>query len=170
MNTHTQDKITKYEGFIISENNSSLTVYINNKRIPIFVYLSFLLIVIGIFFFYKNFVDLFGFLFLFMIAILFIFIGLKNREDIPIISITNNYIEFIGKEKIKVSQIKEIKIETHIKFYYNLLGIFFGYPHRIIFISKNNSVIDLNITFALQKSAQNFISTINSHITKKYAK
>ena len=166
MNGDNQNEIFRHEGFMILETDSNLTVYTNNNRIPIFVYLCFLLILVNIFFFYIKIIDLFGFSFLLIIAIFFIFIGLKNRVSIPLITINSDYIEFIGKEKIKTSQIKNIEIETRIKFYFNLLGTFFTYPHRVVFILDDLSKIDFNIAFALKRNAQNFISIINNYINK----
>jgi len=167
MNNYNQGKISKYEGFMILENNSNLIVYINNNRIPVFVYLCFLLIILWIFFLFE---DILAAFILLAIGISFSIIGLKNRVDIPIISIKNDSLEFIGKGEIKTNQIKNLTIETRIKFYYNLLGAFFSYPYRVIFILNDLSQIDLNITFALKSSAQNFIDTINNHIKQYHAK
>ncbi len=155
------DLKSTYEGFMIIENKNGAIIYINNDRIPIYVYFCIILLIFGFFLLSKGFLDTFGFILLLIISLGFITIGLKNRVDIPIINITNNSIIFNKKNHIQTKSIKDIIINTETKFYFNFLGVFFTYPHRIIFLLNNNSSIDINITFALKKNAQNFINHIN---------
>ncbi|MCK5490964.1 MAG: hypothetical protein KAI67_03910 [Candidatus Pacebacteria bacterium] len=149
MNYQNENKI--YEGFIVEGKNDSFVVSRNNKRIPVFVGLCAVLIILGIILFLMQLIDLTGFVIMLFIAGMFIYIGLRNRKNISVIfPIYNNRI-------VKIESINNIEVKTETRFSFNLLGLFMSYPYRIIFNLNNGSSIDAGINFGFEGSARNFL-------------
>jgi len=154
-----QDKNRIYEGYIVEREDDNFVISKNNERIPIFVGLCVILIILGATLFYMQLVNLPGFIVMLLIAGMFIFIGLRNRENIPMMDINNNSIIFpiYNNHLIKIKSIKNIEVKIETGFTFNLLGLFMSCPYRIIFNLYDGSSVDAGINFGFERTARNFL-------------
>lgn len=160
----------RFEGFMVVENDVGGVVYLNNNRIPVYVYFCIVLILVAIFLIFFGDVvdiDMLGSIIILIIPTVFLVIGFKNRVDIPILNIVNNEIIFSDQYTSKSNAIKDIIIKTQVDFRLNLFGVFFTCPYRVLFVLADDSVLDIGLNFALKNSAQNFINYINKFLRSK---
>lgn len=112
---------------MVVENDVGGVVYLNNNRIPVYVYFCIVLILVAIFLIFFGDVvdiDMLGSIIILIIPTVFLVIGFKNRVDIPILNIVNNEIIFSDQYTSKSNAIKDIIIKTQVDFRLNLFGVF----------------------------------------------
>ena len=160
----------KFERFELEESHDGVNIVFDTTKMAIYVPLCIILLIVGIFLYFNNSMDLRGFIVLIIISISFTIIGLRKSPKSIICKITDDAFIFSNNIQeqytLPISQIKNIKIKAKPDFSFNI-WIIVSFPYKVVLELNDGNDFIPGFNFSFKNNANKFSELLKKIISHK---